>query len=195
MTDPAYLRINGTPPLFVINVGETRRTFGSAAAVVTALAQLRSAAQAQGLAGVYVVGSFGVPDGSLGQDSLTDGFDIAQFDGYDAVAFYGYPFAPPPVIGNLPFSALSDSAHWTWDQARLHSALPFIPTAMDAWDPRPWDERESLTGDLMWYSRTPQEVATLFEDAIQWTESNPQFRPEPHLVITDCSAAFFAFTS
>jgi hypothetical protein len=178
MTDPAYAHVNGMPVFFVINVGEMRQVFGSAAAVAVALARLRSAAQAQGLAGVYVVGGFGVPDGSLGQASLSQGFAIAQSDGYDAIALYNYPFAPPAVNGMLSFSDLSAAGHWTWDQAALSSPLPFIPTAMDGWDPRPWNEREPVTGDLMWYSRSPQDVATLVSDAIAWSMSNPQLRPE-----------------
>ncbi len=31
----------------------------------------------------------------------------------------------------------------------------------------------------MWYSRTPQDVATFVDDAITWVESNPLFRVEP----------------
>jgi hypothetical protein len=139
MTDSAYARVNGMPVFFVINVGDVRQNFGSSAAVSAALGQLRLAAQAQGLPGVYIVGGFGPPDGTMGQESLDDGFSIAQSDGYDAVAFYGYPFAPAPVRGELPFSTLSAAGHWTWDQARLHCALPFIPTAMTGWDPRPWE--------------------------------------------------------
>jgi hypothetical protein len=50
---------------------------------------------------------------------------------------------------------------------------------MDGWDPRPWNEREALTQDLMWFSRTPQDVATYVSDAITWAESNPQLRSEP----------------
>jgi Glycosyltransferase WbsX len=179
MTDPNYVLVNGEPAFFIINVGEMRQVFGSSAAVLSALAQLRAAAQAQGLPGVYIVGGFGVPDGTMGQNSLSDGFAIAQADGYDAIAFYGYPFAPPAVNGMLPFSTLSDAAHWTWNEATTNSPLPFIPTAMTGWDPRPWNETEPNTGDLMWYSRTPPEVATLAQDAITWTESNPQLRPEP----------------
>jgi hypothetical protein len=156
-----------------------RQIFGTSAAVGTALAQLRATAQAQGLAGVYVVGGFGVPDGTLGQPSLTGGFDIAQQDGYDAVAFYGYPFAPMPAPGPLPFSQLSAAGQWTWDQAAQYSALPFIPTAMSGWDPRPWNETEATTGDLMWYTRTPQEFSGFVASAITWTFSNPQLRPEP----------------
>ncbi len=179
MTDPAYLRVNGLPALFIINVGSMRQVWGSAAAVIGALGQLRSAAQAQGLGGVYVVGGFGVPDGTMGQASLGAGFSIAQSDGYDAIAFYGYPFAPPAVNGMLPFSTLAQAGQLTWDQAAQSSALPFIPTAMSGWDPRPWNEVEPNSGFLMWYSRTPQEVAQFISDSIDWTATYPQLRPEP----------------
>jgi hypothetical protein len=125
------------------------------------------------------VGGFGTPDGTMGQHSLSDGFSIAQADGYDATGFYNYPFAPPAVNGMLPFSTLSQAGQWTWNEATLSSPLPFIPTAMAGWDPRPWNETESATGDLMWYSRTPQDVAAFVESAITWTAANPQLRPEP----------------
>ena len=179
MTDSAYAQISGKPAFFIINVGEMRSVFGTSAAVGAALQQLRSAAEAQGLSGVYIVGGFGVPDGTVGQNSLSDGFSIAQSDGYDAIAFYNYPFAPPAVNGMLPFSTLSAAGQWTWNQATLSSPLPFIPTAMAGWDPRPWNETESATGDLMWYSRTPQDVATFAQSAITWVAANPQLRPEP----------------
>lgn len=179
MTDPAYLQINGLPALFIIDVGQMRQDFGSSSAVSTALTELRSAAQAAGLAGVFVVGGFGQPDGTLGQDSLASGFAIAQADGYDAVAFYNYPFAPPAVNGMLPFSTLVQAGQWTWSEALMDSPQPFIPTAMAGWDPRPWNGTESVTGDLMWYSRTPQDFASFVGAAITWVNSNPQLRPEP----------------
>jgi len=50
---------------------------------------------------------------------------------------------------------------------------------MSGWDPRPWNETEPSTGDLMWYSRTPQDVATFVGDAISWVQANPTFRVEP----------------
>ena len=179
MMDPAYLRVNGAPVLFIIDVGEMYQIFGSDVGVAHALEELRAAAQAQGLPGVYVVGGFGEPDGTLGQNTLAPGFSIAGADGYDAVALYNYPFAPPAVKGELPFSKLSDAAHWTWDEAKRDNSIPFIPTAEAGWDPRPWHEVEPVTGDLMWYSRTPPEVADLVRDAINWANSNPQLRPEP----------------
>jgi hypothetical protein len=179
MLDPAYVRVNGKPVFFIIDIGEMYQIFGSDKAVANALAELRSAAQAAGLPGVYVVGGFGQPDGTLGQNTLAPGFSIAGADGYDAVAFYNYPFAPPAVRGELPFSKLADAAHWTWNEARRDSTIPFIPTSMAGWDPRPWHEVEPVTGDLMWYARTPPDVADLVRDAIDWANANPQLRPEP----------------
>jgi hypothetical protein len=179
MQDVDYARVNGLPVLFIINVGEMLQIWGSDAAVQGALAQLRSSAQSAGLPGVYIVGGFGTPDGTMGQASLNDGFNIAQADGYDAIAFYGYPFAPPAVNGMLPFSTLVEAGQWTWAQAAQNSALPFIPTAMSGWDPRPWNEVEPNSGDLMWYSRSPSEVAQFVQSSIAWTAANPRLRPEP----------------
>jgi hypothetical protein len=156
-----------------------RQAFGSSAAVGAALNQLRAAAQAHGLRGVYIVGGFGVPDGSSGQDGLFPDLSVALADGYDAISMYGYPFAPPAVNGMLPFSSLQDAGQWIWTQAVSKSPLPFIPVAMTGWDPRPWNEREFQTNDLMWFSRSPQEVASFLSNAVTWAESNPQLRAEP----------------
>ena len=186
MTDSAYARVNSMPVFFVINVGPMRQVFGTSAAVTSALAELRTAAQAHGLPGVYIVGGFGIPNGSIGQHSLADGFSIAQADGYDAISFYGYPFAPPAVNGMLPFSTLAVAGHWVWNEALLGSPLPFIPTAMTGWDPRPWNEVESITGDLMWYSRTPQDVAAFGQDAITWASRDPQLGPSPRPCLPWC---------
>jgi hypothetical protein len=179
MTDPAYIQVNGKPLFHIIDMGQMRNAFGSSTAVAAALNQLRAAAQAHGFAGVYIVGGFGVPDGSSGLDGLSPNLSMAFVDGYNAVSMYGYPFAPPAVNGMLPFSSLSGAGKWIWRQGTLQSPVPFIPVSMTGWDPRPWDEREFFTNDLMWFSRSPQEVATFVSDAITWAESNPQLRAEP----------------
>jgi hypothetical protein len=176
--DPDYLRIRDQPVLFVIDMTQMRETFGSSDATAAALNALRTTAQANGLPGVFVVGGFGVGAGAAAQDNFPD-LSIAQLDGYDAVTLYGYPFAPTPIDGMLPFSALADAGRWIWSEAAEKSPVPFITVAMDGWDPRPWNERESQTGDLVWYERTPEEVATFVGQAITFAESNPQVRPEP----------------
>src|SRR5260370_19329341 len=140
MTDPAYIQVNGKPLFHIIDMGQMRQAFRSSLAVSAALNQLRAAAQAHGFAGVYIVGGFGVPDGSSGQDGLSPDVTMAFVDGYDAVSMYGYPFAPPAINGMLPFSSLSAAGKWIWGQGTLKSPVPFIPVSMTGWDPRPWDE-------------------------------------------------------
>ncbi len=179
MTDPAYMHVNGKPLFHIIDMGQMRQAFGSSTAVSAALNQFRAAAQAHGLAGVYIVGGFGAPDGSSGQDGFFPDIDEALGDGYDAVSMYNYPYTPPVVNGMLPFSNLSDAGKWIWSQGAVKSPVPFIPVSMTGWDPRPWNEREFWTNDLVWFSRSPQEVTPFVEDAITWAESNPKVRAEP----------------
>jgi hypothetical protein len=96
---------------------------------------LRTAAQAQGLSGVYIVGGFGTPDGTIGQHSLSDGFSIAQADGYDAIASYNYPFAPPAVNG----AAFLDPFRCGTLDLERSNAEQYAPIHPDChgWDPRP----------------------------------------------------------
>lgn len=177
-TDPAYVLVNGKPLFLVIDMGNMRQAFGSSVAVADAFAALRTAAQARGFPGVYIVGGIAVANGSAGQDALFPDLTMAQADGYDALSAYNYPYAPPAFDGMLPFSTLSGAGKWIWNQVALKSPVPFISIAMDGWDPRPWDEREGLTQFMMYYSRSPNEVATFVSDAITWAESNPKLRPE-----------------
>jgi hypothetical protein len=92
---------------------------------------------------------------------------------------YGYGFAGPLTDGGpQPFSQLADVGNWIWRQGAVKSPLPFIAVAMDGWDPRPIQENE--TGrPAFWFTRTPDEVAALVDDAVVWAESNPRVRPEP----------------
>jgi hypothetical protein len=170
MTEPDYVRINGKPVLFVLVDRPEEAGL---------LQQLRTTALTQGLPGVYIVGGVGIPVSTIEPNSLAGGFSQAKADGYDAVGLYNYPYSTTSVNGMLPFSALSDIGHRIWNEATLSGALPFIPTAMAGWDPRPWNETQPITGDLMWYDRTPQDTATLVQDAIAWATANPQLRPEP----------------
>jgi len=178
-TDPAYVLVNGKPLFIVIDMHAMRDAFGSSAAVVSAFDQLRAAAAAHGFPGVYIVGGFGLPDGTSGQAGYFPELSIAQTDGYDAVTTYNYPYGPPAFDGMLPYSTLSDTGKWIWNQAAAKSPVPFVPIAMSGWDPRPWDEREPLTNYMMWFDRTPEEVAAFVNDSITWAESNPKLRVEP----------------
>lgn len=185
-TDSAYVRVNGKPVLFVYDPVGMHNEFGSTTAVANAFTALRSAAQARGLPGVYIVAEFRVWAGSAGQDSLYPDYSWTAAEGYDAFSMYGYSAAWPQGMnaGILPFSINADAAKWIWSQAALKSPLPFIADPMSGWDPRPC----ALAGDgacpwapqtVTWFKRTPQEVASLVSNAITWADTNTRVRPEP----------------
>jgi len=170
MTDPGYVLVNGKPLLIVYDMGMMVQTFGSADSVAGAFDELRAAAQAQGLPGVYIVG---VMPTSYTPGCAQPAFFLNESvpEGYDALTVYNYSVGC--VSESQPFSVLSAAGHSTWGDILRHNLSPFIPVAGDGWDARPWQE-----GNI-WFSRSPQEVTNFVADAIEWANSNPQFRPEP----------------
>ena len=181
MTDPAYVTVNGKPLFVVYDMRQLRQDLGSSSATVAAFNQLRAAARAAGLPGVYIVGDFFVSDGAPAQDGLFADLSMAVADGYDAVSTYGYAFAAPlDISGAQPFATLANTGDWVWNQAALKSPIPMIPVAMDGWDTGPEGASGGEPGrQLFWFNRAPQDVATFIKNIIGLAESNPQARPEP----------------
>ncbi len=174
MNDPDYVHVNGKPLLLVYSMGLWEGYLGSSAAVADAINQLRAAAQARGLPGVYVVGGL---DASydLSTQSLNIDPSLATAGGYDAISMYN--FGVTGIGSGLqPFSVISDSGQAIWAQLALTSPLPFIPVAVAGWDSRPVGPTPESD---WWASRTPQDVTDFASAAITWADSNPPLRPEP----------------
>lgn len=174
MSDPGYATVNGKPLLMIYDMQAMRQDFGSSDSVAHAFSQLRDAATAQGLPGVYIAGAFyGSYDSSTDTGNFPD-LSRSVAEGYDAITMYNYSAAGEN--GQRQFSTLTQAGRWLWDQAAQKSPLPFIPVAMDGWDARPWQEGGG------WYQRTPQDVADFVESAILWANAHSQVRPEPATV-------------
>ncbi len=174
MTDRDYVRVNGKPLFILYDMGLMHQIFGSSPAVATAFDQLRTAAQAQGLGGVYIVGGFfGCYDPVNHTGPLTD-LSMAATDGYDAVTMYGFGVCDGTVTGEQPYSLLSgEVSQWIWSQVSLKSPVPYLPLVVAGQDARA--DRTVLA----WFSRTPQDLTGFVSSVITLTESNPQLRPEP----------------
>lgn len=185
MADPAYMLVNGKPVLMVIDLFAMRQAFGSSSAVNAALSQVRTAAQAHGFSGVYVVGGMyfiggsPVPAGSPSADGLFADLSMAVADGYDAISLYDYASGLTnlgTISGPQPYSTLSLTGNWIWSEGALKSPLAFIPVVQDGWDPRP---NQPPTPVTFWVNRIPTDLSTFVDAGITWAESNPRVRPEP----------------
>jgi hypothetical protein len=185
MTDPSYVLVNGKPLFMVIDLYAMRQAFGSSSAVNAAFGQLRAAVQAHGFPGVYIVGGIDfiggspVPAGTPSVDGIFPDLSMAAADGYDAISIYDYASGLQnlgTVLGLQPYSTLSATGQWMWQQGALKSPLAFIPVAMDGWDPRP---NQPPSPSTFWVAPSAQNAATLAGNAITWAESSPAVRPEP----------------
>jgi hypothetical protein len=188
-THPDYVRIAGMPVLFVLEGNSFFEQHGGGFAnqgagdanVNAALEELRQAARARGLPGVFVVTGRYTPHN----------FDYEYFpepfrgQSWDAVTQFAYPALAGVTSGEHPYSTLANAARAMWDRVGSRTDRPYIPAVTVGWDPRPWLERADFELYRFWFTRSPAEVGQLVRDAIAWAGRNPHLRVDsgPPLVL------------
>jgi hypothetical protein len=188
---PGYERVGGKPLLVVLDTTLFRQQQGGTAGVNAALATLRETAIRHGLPGVFVVG--GRYTDYLNTDCFpdcegTDGGPAGlRNETYDALTEYAYTGVVPPVDGLRPYGDFTAAKEASWEQFDRKSPVPYVPSVMAGWDPRPWNERPY--GHLFWLDRTPGAVGAFLGDAASWVDSHPRMQVErqgsPPLVLLE----------
>jgi hypothetical protein len=178
---PGYERVGGKPLLVIFDTTLFRQQQGGTAGVNAALAALRDAARRHGLPGVFVVGGrytdYLNADCFPECDATDGGPDGLPKETYDALTEYAYTGAVAPVDGPRSYAEFAAAKELNWEQFAQKSPVPYVPSVMDGWDPRPWNERPY--GHLFWLDRTPKAVGGFLGDAVSWVGSHPRMQVEP----------------
>ena len=177
---PDYVRIGDKPVLFVLEGNSFFEQLGGDYAnqaqgdanVNAALEELRQAARARGLPGVFVVTGRYTPRN----------FDYEYFpepfrgQSWDAVTQFAYPALAGVTTGEHPFSTLANSARAMWDRIAARTDRPYVPAVTVGWDPRPWQQRVDFELYRFWFRRSPEEVSQFIRDAVSWAGRHPELR-------------------
>jgi hypothetical protein len=179
--NPDYARIGGKPVLVILDTTGFRAQWSGNGGVNAAIATLQDAARRHGLPGVFVVGARNSDWANIGCfptcDATDGGTSGLVTEHYDALSEFSYPWIVQPVDGSRPYSDVVVGEEAAWDQIAQRSPFPYIPSIMDGWDPRPWNER--YEGRLLeWFVRTPGEVGSFLNDGVLWVQRHPTMRVE-----------------
>lgn len=177
---PDYVRIAGKPLLFVLEGNSFFEQHGGAFAnqaqgdanVNAALEELRQAARARGLPGVFVVTGRYTP-WNFDWEYFPEPFSGQS---WDAVTQFAYPALPGVTAGEHPFSTLTNAARAMWDRMATRTDRPYIPAVTVGWDPRPWQQRVDFELYRFWFRRSPAEVTQVVRDAVAWAGRHPQLK-------------------
>lgn len=181
-SDPDYVKIGGRPLLVMTDTHDARETWGGSAGVNQALEILQDAARRHGFPGVFVVGGR-----HMGWDwpcfPVCDFWDAGPSgfvtEHWSAFTSYSYPWIVEPRDGPRPYADADAGIRPAMDHFANTSPIPFLPSVMAGWDPRPIWESGEWGGPRTWFVRSPSEVASALRYAIDWLGRNPRMHLGP----------------
>jgi hypothetical protein len=171
MARPNYQTVlNGRPLFYILNLAlESNETaWAKAGGFRKAVAALRAAARARGLAEPYCVAMVPWPDKAKA---------FADASGCDAISAYAVQAGGK----GAPFADLTNYVEDFWERSRATGAK-IVPLAMSGWDRRPrverpvfWEHNQGWGAEIERFYQQPKpaEIADHVRNAVEWTRRHP----------------------
>jgi len=172
-----YLKVDGHPILIFFSGEELLKAFGGAKKTRLALQSLKSEALAAKIE-VPLIGVCATPGPENGWDDLLS-FKNAGFDFLTGYNYHEYGVGKEK---KQDFHQLEIVHEQIWNSFAEKDILPYIPVVTTGWDMRPWEKTE-IPQSYYYQNRTPENVATFVQNAINWTENHPKQSLNDRLVI------------
>jgi len=154
---PQHITVDGKPLVIIFNRGNADKQ---------GFAQVQATARKAGLPGVAVA-ACGGGDAKLGFTHATHYNIVPGYSGGSEAR---------------KFEELVHAHQRAWRGSRQQ---PYMPTLSVGWDKRPWEGERGLGQKLGWYftDRTPAQLATALESAIEWMDRHPDETTAERIVL------------
>ncbi len=125
---PSYLKLGGKNVVVIFAPNRLTEDMTSTG-VKAAFPKMRKMCEDAGVGGLYLVACT-YPD--------PEAIKVLQYEGYDALSGYNYPFANSKGTMRAPYQWAVEGYKDSWNQIDDAAPTPYIPVCEVGWDARPW---------------------------------------------------------